>query len=85
MYTLASFPSHSHCQYLIACSMQIWWGKAWEIWSRVVTSGRQRVDTQGGGVAVIIFTVQYATESWGRSMGTRLYASTQTKWLEEKT
>ena len=44
---LASFPGYSHLQYLIACSMQIRRGKAWEIWSRVVPSGRQvqRVDT----------------------------------------
>jgi len=34
-------------QYLIACSMQVWRGKAWEIWSRVVASGRQTTDTQG--------------------------------------
>jgi len=27
--------------------MQIRKGKAWEIWSRAVTSGRQTVDTQG--------------------------------------
>ena len=46
---LASFPGYSHLQYLIACSMQIRRGKAWEIWSRVVPSGRQvqRVDTWG--------------------------------------
>ena len=25
--------------------MQTWKGKAWEIWSRAVMSGRQRVDT----------------------------------------
>ena len=35
---LASFPGHSHCQYLIVCSMKIQWGKAWEIWSRGMTS-----------------------------------------------
>jgi len=29
--TLASFPGHSHLQYLIAYSMQIWRGDAWEI------------------------------------------------------
>ena len=44
---LASFPGHSHLQYLIAYSIQIWNGQAWEIWSRAVTSGRQRVDTWG--------------------------------------
>ena len=27
--------------------LQIQWWKAWEIWSRVMTPGRQRVDTQG--------------------------------------
>ena len=43
---VASFPGRSHLQYLIACSMQIWRGKAWEIWSRAVTSGRQMVDTR---------------------------------------
>ena len=31
------------------CSMQIRWGKAWEIWSRAMMSVRQMVDTQGGG------------------------------------
>ena len=40
--------SRSHLQSLIACSMQIWRGKAWGIWSRVI-SGRQRVDTWTGG------------------------------------
>ena len=30
-------------------SMQIRRGKAWEIWSRVVTSGRQMVDTYTRG------------------------------------
>jgi len=44
---LASFPGHSYLQYLIAYSMQIWRGKAWEIWSCEVTSGRQMVDTRG--------------------------------------
>ena len=37
---LALFPARSHLQYLIAYSMQIRRGKAWEIWSRVVMSGR---------------------------------------------
>ena len=44
---LASFPGRSHLQYLIAYSMQIRRGKAWEIWSRVVTWSRQKVDTWG--------------------------------------
>ena len=44
---VALFPGHSHLQSLIACSMQIWQGKAGEMWSRVVPSGRQMVDTQG--------------------------------------
>jgi len=44
---LASFPGHSHLQYLIACSMRIWRGKAWNIWPRAMMSGRQRIDTQG--------------------------------------
>ena len=44
---LASFPGHSHLQYLIAYSMQIRRGKAWEISSRAVVSGRQMVDTRG--------------------------------------
>jgi len=43
--SLASFPGRSHLQYLIACSMQIRRGNAWEISSRAVTSGRQKVDT----------------------------------------
>ena len=45
--SLPSFPGHSHLQYLIDYSMQIRRGKAWEIWSRAVMSGRQMVDTQG--------------------------------------
>ena len=45
--SVASFPGRSHLQYLIAYSMQIRMGKAWEIWSRAVTSGRQMVDTRG--------------------------------------
>jgi len=44
---LASFPGGSHLQYLIAYSMQIRRGKAWETLSRAVTSGRQMVDTRG--------------------------------------
>jgi len=44
---VASFPGRSHLQYLIAYRMQIRRGKAWEIWSRTVTSGRQMVDTRG--------------------------------------
>jgi len=46
-YCIASFPGRSHLQYLIAYSMQIRRWKAWEISSRVVTSGRQKVDTWG--------------------------------------
>ena len=38
--------SISHLQYLIAYSMQIWRGKAWEFWSREVMSGRQKEDTR---------------------------------------
>jgi len=34
---IASFPGLSHLQYLIAYSMQIQRGEAWEIWSRAVT------------------------------------------------
>ena len=41
--SLASFPGHSHLQSLIACSEE----KAWEIWSHVMTSGRQLEDTCG--------------------------------------
>ena len=41
------FPGRSHLQYLIAYSMQIRRGKAWEIWSRAVMSGRQMVDIRG--------------------------------------
>ena len=41
------FPGRSQLQYLITCSMQLWRGKTWEIWSRADTSSRQRVDTQG--------------------------------------
>ena len=41
--SVASFPGLSHLQYLMTYSMQIRRGKAWEIWSCTVTSGRQRV------------------------------------------
>ena len=44
---IASFPGRSHLQYLIAYIMQIRRGKAWEISSRAVMSGRQMVDTRG--------------------------------------
>jgi len=44
---IASFPGRSHLQYLIAFSMQIRRGKAWDISSRAVTSCRQKVDTRG--------------------------------------
>ena len=43
---LASFPGHSHLQSLI---MQTQRGKAWEKWSHVVMSGRQKVGTGGAG------------------------------------
>jgi len=52
---IASFPGHSHLQYLIAYSMQIRRGKAWEFCSRAVTSGRQKVDTRGWCPTVVIF------------------------------
>jgi len=39
---LVSFPGRSHLQYLITYGMQIRRGKAREIWSRAVTSGRQK-------------------------------------------
>ena len=45
--SVASFPGRSHLKYLIAYSMQIRRGKAWEIWSCAVMSGRQKVDTRG--------------------------------------
>ena len=44
---IASFPGCSHLQYSIACSMQIWRGRPGDLVTRVVTSGRQRVDTWG--------------------------------------
>jgi len=53
-FCIASFPGHSHLQYLIAYSMQIQRGKAWEIRSRAVTSGRQMVDTWGAVPTVVI-------------------------------
>ena len=46
---LASFPpppAFDHCQHTNTE------GKAWELSSRAVMSGRQRVDTQGGGGGV---------------------------------
>ena len=42
---IASFPGRLHCQYLITCKIS--GGKAWDIGSHVMTSGRQMVDTQG--------------------------------------
>jgi len=44
---IASFPGHSHLQYLIAYSMQIQRGKAWEMWLCAFMSGRQKVDIRG--------------------------------------
>jgi len=52
--SIASFPGRSHLQYLIAYSIQIWRGKAWEIWSSAVTSGRHIVDTWGPCPTVVI-------------------------------
>ena len=37
---LALISGHSHLQYLIACSIQTWRGKAWDIWSHAVMSSR---------------------------------------------
>ena len=54
---LASFPGRSHLQYLIAYSMQIRRGKAWEIWSCVVMSGKQRVDTWAMNLEVFSCTI----------------------------
>ena len=47
-------PRPFHLQSLITCSVQIRKGKAWEIWSCVVTSGRERIDTWGVVPTVII-------------------------------
>ena len=33
-------PGLHHLQYFIVCSVQVWWRKAWKIWSHVVMSGR---------------------------------------------
>ena len=46
-YTL--IPGNSHLQSLITYSIQVWKGKASEIWSRAVMSCRHRVDTWGDG------------------------------------
>ena len=45
MAKIALLPGHSHLQYLIAYSMQIRRGKAWDIWLCVVMSGGQRIGT----------------------------------------
>ena len=45
--TVASFPGPSHLQYLVTCRMQMRRGKAWEIWSFVVTSDKQVWVTPG--------------------------------------
>ena len=43
-HSIASFPGRSHLNSLNTCSMQTWRVKAWEIWSCVMMSGRQRID-----------------------------------------
>ena len=75
-YVVASFPGRSHLQYLIAYSMQIRRGKAWEIWSRAVTSGRQMVDTRGAvptqfapsTVSGVYFSVALITGITGKAL-----------------
>jgi len=37
-------PRPFYLWFLIALHYAIWRGKAWEVWSCVMTSGRQRVD-----------------------------------------
>ena len=71
--------------------MQIWRGEAWEIWSFVVISGRQRIDTRGGGSQqrilkpFLILTVQgLETRHWQGSVNTICHSQQQgyfnTKW-----
>ena len=57
---------HFHLQYLIAYSMQIRRGKAWEIWSRAVTSGRLVLDTWGtvSDEESQSFFLCYQSEGW---------------------
>ena len=68
---VALFPGHSHLRYLIACCtcIQMWRGKTWEIWSRTVTSGRQRVDTQGMVPDKEFWSLFLALLVWGLEAG----------------
>lgn len=43
-HSIASFPGRSHLNSLNTYSMQMVRGKAWEVWSCVMMSGRQRID-----------------------------------------
>ena len=54
--SVASFPGRSHLQYLIAYSMQIRRGKAWEIWSRAVRQV-DRWQTHGGRCPTVVIPV----------------------------
>ena len=76
--SVASFPGCSHLQNLIACSMQIRRGKTWEIWSRAVTSGRQRVrHTKGGAQQRILnpFLVLSIREMEARALARQCHSS----------
>ena len=74
-----SFSGRSHLQSWITCSMQTRRGKAWEIWSRAMTSGRRRVDTWGAvpNHNNSIFHVDPSLASWVTN-GTD--AALQTLW-----
>ena len=66
---LASFPGCSCLQFLIASSMRKQRGKAWEIQSCAMTSGRQRVDRQGAvpghcNSQTFALTSLESTEQW---------------------
>ena len=61
---IASLSGHSHLKYLITNSMQTQRGKAWEISLRVVSSGRQRVDTQGTVPDKESRSLYYQSKGW---------------------
>jgi len=64
-------PRRSHLQYLIAYSMQIRRGKAWEISSLAVTSGRLKVDTRGAVQVIRFFSPLPATLPYRKESGPR--------------
>ena len=68
VFGVVSFPDHSHLQSSITCSMQIWKGKSWEIWSHAVMS--EGIDTWGVvcvGTGVRFYNTSFESNSTAKS------------------